>query len=381
LPAADSTLREVVEALAPLVRRAGSAAEEEAARWLAQRLEAAGAPTEIEPATFRDGYARLHAGLMAIALAGALLPRRRLGKALALGATAGLIDDVSNGPRVARRLATRPKPTQNVVARAGDAAAERTLVVFAHHDAAPTGAVFDQSLHRAFADRFPAAVERTDTGAPIWWPVTAGPLLTALGLRRAGVAMTALSLASFLDIGRMRIVPGANDNLSGCAVLVGLAERLRERPLAGLRVLLVSCGAEEVCQGGIYDFVARHDLPRDRTWFLGLDTIGSPRLLLLEGEGPFRMEEYRDPGFRDLIGRVAEREGIPLRRNMRARASTDAVIPNRAGYPTAMLCSFDAAKAIPNYHLMSDVPENLDYGTVANALDLSEAVARELAAD
>ena len=363
----EAVLREVVERLAPLVRRAGSEDEARAAEWLAERM----APARIEVEEFRDGYARTFA-LLAASMA--LTRDRRV----AAVATAALVDDVVNGPQLARRLLAPKRQTQNVVAEIGGG--ERTLVVLAHHDAAPTGAIFDQALHRAVAARFPDFVERTDTAFPIWWPVLAGPLAILAGRRRLGGAISALGVALFSDIARNRIVPGANDNLTGCAVLVALADRLRERPVPGLRVVLVSCGAEEVLQGGIRPFLRRHrrSLDPERTWFLNLDTIGSPRLVLLEGEGPFRMEDYRDPSFRDLIAATAERAGIPLKRGMRARASTDSVIPSRAGYPTATLCSVDAVKAIPNYHLMTDTPENVEFATVQHALDLAEAVARSL---
>jgi Iap family predicted aminopeptidase len=66
---------------------------------------------------------------------------------------------------------------------------------------------------------------------------------------------------------------------------------------------------------------------------------------------------------------------------MRARNSTDAVLPSRAGYPTATLASMDRNKALSNYHLMSDTPENVDYRTVRQALLVTEAVARELGAN
>jgi len=105
-------------------------------------------------------------------------------------------------------------------------------------------------------------------------------------LAAAGIALSALIVAIAVDIARSPIVPGANDNLSAVAALVALAELLRERPVPGLRVLLVSCGAEEVLQGGIYGFAERHfaNLRKDRTWFLNLDTIGSPELIMAEGE-------------------------------------------------------------------------------------------------
>ena len=65
---------------------------------------------------------------------------------------------------------------------------------------------------------------------------------------------------------------------------------------------------------------------------------------------------------------------------MRARSSTDSVIPSRAGYPTATITSFEPdTKLLSNYHLPTDTPENLDYGTVTEAVDLSEAIARRLA--
>jgi Zn-dependent M28 family amino/carboxypeptidase len=185
------------------------------------------------------------------------------------------------------------------------------------------------------------------------------------------------------DIARSPIVPGANDNLTAVAVLVALAERLRKQPADGLRVVLASCGAEEVIQGGIYGFARRHfpGLDRERTWFINLETLGSPRLIMLEGEGAVVMEDYPHRAFRDLIARVADRTGAHLRRGMRSRNSTDAVIPSRAGYPTATLASMNRHKQLSNYHLMTDTPENIDYRTVRQALMLTEAVARELASN
>lgn len=197
----------------------------------------------------------------------------------------------------------------------------------------------------------------------------------------AGAAMSAIGVAAFTDIARSPIVPGANDNLSAVALLVALAERLRERPVPGVRVLLVSLGAEEQLQGGVYGFVARHkpELDRDHTYFLNFDTIGSPELIMLEGEGTTVMEDYYHRPFRDLVARAADRAEAPLRRGMRSRNSTDAVIMSRAGYPTACFSSIDRHKALSNYHQMSDTPDNVNYETVAHAVTVAESVVRELA--
>jgi hypothetical protein len=387
----DPALREVVEELASITRAPGSLGEAQAARLLAERLRAAGCAVDVEPASFQDGYAKQLGLLSILAAVGGLLAltggRRRTGALLATAAGLAIADDVSNGPRLFRRLFRR-KPTQNVVAVTSDATAERTLVLLAHHDAAPTGLIFDQAVQAWFGERFPAVIERVDTGTPLWWLVLAGPAMITLGALRSKPGQIGLGLfgalastAAFADIAFRNIVPGANDNLSAVAILAAMAHRLRERPIEGLRVMLVSCGAEEVIQGGIYSFAERHfpELDRDKTWVLTLECLGSPRLAMLEGEGTIMMEDYYDLRFRDLIARVADRDGIPMRRGMRARSSTDAVVPSRAGYPTATLVSLDRNKAISNYHLHSDVPENLTYTTMQQAMELTEAVARELA--
>jgi len=79
------------------------------------------------------------------------------------------------------------------------------------------------------------------------------------------------------------------------------------------------------------------------------------------------------------VAATAEDEKIPLVRGLRARTTTDSLITDRAGYPTATLVSVNEFKALSHYHLMSDTPENLDYGTVGAATRLAEAVIRRLA--
>ncbi len=388
-------LQRTIETLAAMDRGPCTPGEREAAEWLLERLRQEGCETRLETDPAFTGFARTHAALSVTGAVAGLLgrsrtPRRRaLGAALGAAAAAAIADDCANGPRIVRPLLQRRRETTHVIAEAGDPAADRTLVVLAHHDAAPTGAIFDPSFQRWLARTFPDLVEATDTALPIWWPVLAGPLLAAAGaatgrrgLSTAGTVMGLLSAAAFADIARDRHVPGANDNLSGVACLVATARALRERPLEGLRVLLVSAGAEETLQEGIRALAPRllDPLPKDRSWVLNLDTVGSPRLVMLEGEGPVWMEDYTDPAFRDLVARCAAAAGVSLRRGMRARASTDAVIASRTPLPTATLVSVDAAKALSNYHLMSDVPENVELDTVASAATLVEAVARALAA-
>jgi hypothetical protein len=390
--ALERTLREVCERLAPIDTTPCSPGEREAAEWIAERLRTAGVAEvalEEEPSWGGSPPTLVALGALGMASAALVLANRRIsGTLVAAASIAGVLDEAENGPRVVRRALRRRRTTVNVVARLDDPGADRTLVVHAHHDAAQTGRVFDQTLQRRLNERFPSLLPRVKTQPPIWWIGVAGPLgalLSAARGRRAaaatGLAAAALATWVVADVMRSPTVPGANDNLSGVALIVAFAELLRDRPIPGLRVVLLSAGAEETLQDGIRGFIARHrhELDPDRTWMLNFDAIGSPRLIMLEGEGPFWMQDYTDPSFRDLIERCAAEQGIALERGYRARASTDSVITSRAGYPSTCLCALNEWHAMSNYHLMSDTPDKLNYGTIVEATRIAYAVARRLA--
>jgi hypothetical protein len=407
----QAVLHEVVETLAPLDRTPCSPGERQAAEWLAERLRAIdGVHVTLEDEPSWGIFPPTATGLGLLGVVGAALVlsgRRVRGALLAVATLAGIIDEAQNGPRILRRAVRRRRSTVNVVARVGQRGAGQgsrdemanaagggagrsidTLVVLAHHDAPQTGLLFDQTLQRRLYELMPRLFDRIKSPLPQWWIGLAGPLCTiaaaARGRRggaRAGLAVGALGTAIVADVWRSQTVAGANDNLSGLASLVALAELLHRQSPPGLRVLLVSCGAEETLQDGVRAFVARHrhELAPETTCFVNLDTVGSPHLVMLEGEGPVWMEDYAGPWLRELLDECSQRLAIPLRRGFRARASTDSVIPSRAGYPIATLVSVTDWLSPANYHLPSDVPANLDYDTVVNAVRLVHGLARALA--
>ena len=88
------------------------------------------------------------------------------------------------------------------------------------------------------------------------------------------------------------------------AVLLSLAHSLRDEPIPGVRVILLSAGSEESFMEGMQAFARRHfaDLPRERTTFVCVDTVGSPHLLALEGEGMVWMNDYPE----DVLARLHE---------------------------------------------------------------------------
>ena len=395
-------MAEVIESLASLSRLPTSPGERKAADMIRGRFADAGCTALVEEVPAYSSYARPIGLLCAVAAAAGLLAGqgrdrgpglslagRAIGAVGGAAAAYGIMDDITGGRLLARRLLMRHGTTSNVLAEAGDPAASRTLVVLVHHDAAPSGLVFGQYLERWLVTRHPEVVESINSNPPLWWAVLAGPVLVAAGsllqssrLRRLGVAGSAISAAALADIALRPAVPGANDNLSGVAVALAVASALCSAPLSGLRVVFVSAGAEEALQQGIREFARAHFslLDPEQTWFLTLDTVGSGNLVLLEGEGTVRMHDY-DASFKDLVADCARRAGIPLLRGLRSRNSTDGSVPQRHGFPTATLVSVSDYKLLPNYHQYSDTPQNVDYRSVTAAARLTVAVARRLATE
>lgn len=357
----ETELRERVERLAAIDRPSASPGEREAAELIAEELGG-----RMETEQVHGGY-WWPVGILT-ALAG--LTRNRL---VGLFAAVAVVDDISGGKQWFRRTFLPKRDTTNVIAEFGEG--EDVVIVAAHHDAAHSGLVFHPELPRAVLRRFPKLAENAETTPGTMWGAVAGPLLVALGLRRLGAFLCAGYAAAMADIGLRKVVPGANDNLTGVAVLLSLAKSLREDPIPGQRVILLSTGSEESFMEGMQAFARRHfpDLPRERTQVICVDTVGSPHLLALEGEGMVWMNEYP----KDLIGRAkraADELGIELLGDLRLRNATDGLIALRAGYPTITFGSVDEFKIPTNYHWPTDTADRVDYGTVADMARL----AREL---
>ena len=297
---------------------------------------------------------------------------RIAGLVVGLFAAKAVADDITCTDQWFRRLFLPKRTTANVIAEAGPEDAQRTLVFVAHHDAAHAGFVFNPAFPRAWAERFPGLLERTNTTPPTMWGAFFGPLLVALGslfgarrLRLFGSLLSAGYTAAMTDIGLRRVIPGANDNLTGVAAQISLAHALAAAPPGDTRVILLFPGSEESFQEGMQAWAKRHfaELPRETTTFVAIDTVGSPRLMVLEGEGMLGIYEYP----KDLIAvikEIAAELDIELVPDLRFRNATDGLIALKAGYPTAMLGSVDEFKAPSNYHWYTDTPENVDYETV-----------------
>jgi hypothetical protein len=383
--------RAAVRELASFDRPSASDGERRAADLIASRLRTLGCETTVEEERAHGGYWWPIGLVNVAAAAGAVITlrsRRRSTRAVTaalagIGAAA-LWDDLSHGRRWFRRAFLPHRPTWNVVAEIGDADAERTVVFIAHHDAAHSGLIFHPILPRVPMALAPRLHDRAGRSFPLLYAVWLGPVLvcagSALGVRRllaAGATIAAAAAAAMADIGARASVPGANDNLSAVGAIVALAARLRDQPVEGVRVLLVSTGSEESFSEGMQGFGRRHfgELDPERTEMVCLECLGGPTLIVVEGEGMLRMRDY-PTGMREALDQAAAAAGIPIVRGLRTTAATDAIIPLRAGYRVATLASVDETKLPMNYHWPNDVPDALHWGTIEHAIGVCEQFLR-----
>lgn len=266
------TPREVIESLARLRRASASADELAAAQVIADELARRGARVRIDRERVHGTY-WVPIGLTCAGAAAAGRLGRRSAVLVGALATLSVSDDLEIGRRPLRRV-LRQRTTANVIGEFGPADAKHTLVIHAHHDAARTGLVFHPAIAKLTARVAGRVIERVGgTPAPMWG-AAAGPALVTLGaasrrrrLQRLGETLCAGYVAAMADIANRPPVPGANDNLSGVAALLAVADALADEPPGGLRVLLVSTGSESPSWrrwSASANVISRHCRPRRR---------------------------------------------------------------------------------------------------------------------
>jgi len=261
------------------------------------------------------------------------------------------------------------------------------VILVAHHDAAHTGLIFHPGLIPLVNRLAPGWYAKQSTSTQTGRLLVAGPLLVALGtlaglgrLRRVGTLWSAAIVIALADVARSAVVAGANDNLSAVAVLLAVAERLDAAPAPGVRVVLLSTGSEESFMEGMRGFIRRHRASLDpaSTRVVAFECVGSPQLMIMEGEGMLRLRDH-DASLREELQAAATRSGVEVRRGLRLGAGgTDALPALRAGYRAACLAACTELKVPANYHWPTDVPGNLDWSTIERACTVTERLIRTI---
>lgn len=362
-------MREIEGLVAFEGRWPGTDAERRAARHLEGRLREAGRDVEIEPTSVYPNYALTHAIHALVAIVGSVLSvyTPLVGVALVLFATVSAFGDLTGTFYLVRRLTGR-RASQNVTSREdGDKPA--VLVLSAHYDAARSGAVFGRRAveRRAVVGK----LIRRGLGPfePFFWSMVL--VLVCAIVRMIGIDPMALTVVQFIgtvvliasvpllvDVALSDVVPGANDNASGVATVLRLAERFGGR-LEHFDVWVVFPGAEEGLLLGMREWIRAHrrELDPEQTVFLNVDIAGSGTVRWIEKEGLVAALRYH-PTLIDLCEQIAEQtdEG----RGMISRNATDALMARSAGYPAITITARNALDYAPHWHQHTDTPDRID---------------------
>ena len=368
-----------IEQLAAIERPSASPGEQRAAQWIVERLGDSGIPARIE-AEAAHGTHLPFVLPSALALVAGFLRSRSAATVVAALATAAIVDELEGRRRLVRRVLTR-RETYNVVAEVGEARGSRTVVFVSHHDVA-------RAWPAAFGALVSAPPPRLLGGRslPIAETLAYAPLTVLLGVagrmravRRVGIALCAFIVALFSETVRRAPVPGANDNASGVAALLGVARDLAEGPPRALRFVLLSAGSEETMLEGMDAFLRRHrdELDPARTIVVCLDQLGWDRLLLRESEGVLRRYTTRSEDV-DLALRAARAAGVRVDVAPPFVSPSDGLAARWAGLPTIFLSSAAAGGGYPHYHRPTDTPENVNVETVVAARRLCAQLVAEL---
>src|SRR5215208_6087014 len=301
----------LVDGLGP--RPAGSDAERRAARHLAGRLEGLGREVVVEPFAVWPAWPVGYVINAIVAVVGSVLSvsSAKLGTGLVLLATALTFLDLAGITPTTRRLLGR-RASQNVLSW-GDRERPSALLLVAHYDSGPT---------------------RTWPLRPMFWALVL--LLACCVLRVGGMSGTALTVLQFvptvvlilyvpllLDIALSPAAPGENDNASGVALVVRLAERLDF--LEGFGVHLLFTGSQKTMAQGSRAFLKSHrkQFVPDRTAVLNVDSVGSGEIRLTTKEGPLLTARSHQ----QLVGLV-EAETIVNREPSDGYAAGSAQLPS-----------------------------------------------------
>jgi hypothetical protein len=354
--------RQEIEELVVFEGRApGTDAERRAARHLERRLADLGREVDVEAIDAWPFWPMTYAIHALLAIVGSVLSVSSpiAGGALVLAAVVLTFGDATGRFLTTRRLLGR-RASQNVLSRE-DGGKPGTLVLVAHYDAGRTGAVFGrgfQERRAAISDLLRRQVGPLD---PFFLCLLA--VLACCAVRVAGVegnVLTAVqfvptvllifSVPLFADIALSGVVPGANDNASGVASVLRLAERYGGR-LEHFDLWVLLTGSQEALAQGMRAFVRRHrkGLDRESTVFVNLDEVGTGRVRYTRREG-LLLTSRSHVQLRELCDEIAEDDEEAGARPITSRAPSDGHAARARGFPSITLTCRNALGYVPQHH-------------------------------
>jgi hypothetical protein len=379
-------------------RQAGTDAERRAANHLQRRLNAQSRDaTAVEPIFVHPRWylVQLAHALLAIAGSAISVKDALVGTILVGTAAVSTFGEITGRLPLIRRISGR-RASQNVSALDPGATGSRpgTLILTAHYDSGRTGAAFGR------IDQVRTALGRLirrEVGLAEPFAYAILLLLVTSVARLAGLDNTALSAVQFVptvilivsvpflvDIALSAPGPGANDNASGVATVLRLAERYGNA-LDHFDVDVLFTGAQEAGALGMRVWLKRHrnELDPLRTIVLNVDEVGAGTIRYAAKEGPL-LALRQHPRLTRLCDQIRDEDQGEDRyeaQRITARRASDAYAARVRGLPAITISCAPA----PHHHRHSDTPGEIDRAALERAFgfcsELIELIDEEVGPD
>jgi hypothetical protein len=167
--------------------------------------------------------------------------------------------------------------------------------------------------------------------------------------------------------------PGANDNASGAAVCLEIANHLPNEPLDHTSIYFAFTGCEEVGAHGIKAFLNQYAHSLDKnTIFIILDEVGQGFIKYLTQDG-LVFQHPTHPQALALARQTASMlEGLDIREGP-GLAYTDALVATQRGHIALTVCTLPEADGEDesHWHQMSDTLEHIDPDTLEHVFQFA----------
>jgi hypothetical protein len=161
--------------------------------------------------------------------------------------------------------------------------------------------------------------------------------------------------------------PGANDNTSGAALTIRLAQLIAKSPLENTRVWFLIDDCEETGAAGIIHFLKMHkDQIRKDSLVFTPDEIGNQNLFCITQDG-LLLKQKSSPKIIAIAEKAAaDMQGFSVQAAP-GFAFTDATAATHLKYPAISLVSIPGGDQTSHWHQMSDLPEYIQSESLAHA--------------
>ena len=354
-------------------RGSTTAGERQAATYARERFEAAGLETHWEPfrapvSGWRPFVLAALGGLVAVALV--LLGGRAgavVGGLLLAVATVSVFLEMYFRPNPLRALVRRGD-SQNVWARVPAAGTvTRRVLLVGHLDTHRTPWLFTSPTRLAvFRIITTVGIVSFILGTLAFLAIGVFDLAAARPLAWPLAAIYLVVLAATLQPDTTPYTNGANDNASGAAIVLSLAERLAREPLARTEVWALASGCEEVGSYGTHTFADAHRAELPGLLAISIDNVGGhgAGVCYTSVEGmvfPLRPS----PELFALAERLrADRPELGAYARPYTTLHTDATALMTRGVPSLSFVGLTPQGVLPDWHTAGDVFERVDPNTV-----------------